>query len=312
MMRFKEFFQQYILEEFDNVGKLLSDPTNSGRTWDELMNQFESEGGEIVGMGKYGKVLKHPKWSYVLKMFPNDECYLLFIRWAMKNPSSALPVLYDKPRQVYPQYIRYASETKMYIIRMEELMPISKDTFDDIEYYLRVSQPTEEEYDTALKEYYDELEHIESKDGKKVADRIRFEQYYPMVVQQWRRLKEIENMYPNIKEMLKVYRNIIHHSLRHCTFDIHKGNIMKRSNGDLVWIDLLWDGGPYAQADQQQKMEIDYYGDRNYEEDGIQSPMLKGGPPLRPYYRKPKTKKPKVITVPQKSDTYTNSYDIPF
>jgi hypothetical protein len=45
---------------------MFSDPSNNDRTFDEMLEQLEKEGGSVIGRGKQSTVLKHPDWHYII------------------------------------------------------------------------------------------------------------------------------------------------------------------------------------------------------------------------------------------------------
>ena len=295
-MNFKPFFHKFLLEDFDNISKLLLSPENKHKTWNELMDEFEKEGGKLIGQGKYGKVLYHPAWKYVLKIFPKDDCYLRFVRWALAHPSSALPKFYDKPRKVIPYYSRQLKDETLYIVRTEELWPVTWDEYKDVDYILHGGKYTEEEYNKEVErteKIWAEIQAIDIKNGRNY-NRDKSLNDSP-IMGFYKRREEIIKKYPNMEELYKVYNDLrLDKAMETCDLDLHRGNIMKRQNGELVFIDLLWEGESiFAAADRAYKMEIDYYGN-DFSEHEIEEPesLIKGG-------EKWKAPKPKKLAPPQ-------------
>jgi len=97
-------FKDWLLHEsFDSISEFLLNPDHKEKDWDELMDEFKSSGGKLIGVGKKGQVFSHPRWPYVLKMY-NDEFYTSFVRFAFKNPHSAFPKFFGPPKKVTPFY----------------------------------------------------------------------------------------------------------------------------------------------------------------------------------------------------------------
>lgn len=113
-----------ILLEANHALDFLLNPANRLRSWKEVKEDFLADGGEILGEGAFAQVFSHPKWNYVLKIFPNDDCYLRFIRYVMKNPKSYFPKIIGAPQRIYPQFIRNLDWDHVYIVRLEKLEKI--------------------------------------------------------------------------------------------------------------------------------------------------------------------------------------------
>lgn len=235
-----------LLERFDNVSLLLLNPEYNDKTLDELLKDFKLDGGIVLGEGKYGIVLEHPKWNYVIKIFPYDNSYLKFVRLVIKNPKPSFPKFYDKPRKIIPNFLREKKLEILYVVKMEKLQPITSEELNDIMYYLY---------------YYNSDMDILSKE-----------------YDNWKLIKEkvnlIEQKYPQIKVFAEDYNYLL--NLNIGWDDIRgKNNIMKRSNGVFVLNDPVWEGTTaYQIYDKIFKSEIDYYGqDYDYNDENL----IKGG-----------------------------------
>lgn len=266
MIKLKDLIQ----ESFDNAASLLLNPKYANTTLDHIIKDFRVEGGTIEN-GSHGMVFAHPKWNYVLKIFANDDPYLGFVRYVIQHPASSFPKFYDKPRKIIPSYMRPRKNEFMYVVRMEKLEPITEQEFKDIDFYL----------------YYAESDFDKTPDNhvwretKKIIDRLN-------------------SRHPSLKQFLKDYNTVLHHSKVKGALDWSQRNIMKRVNGDYVMTDPFWEGEtPYQRADKLQKAEMDYYG---YDEPSTE-PLIPGGK----RFKKPKIQKPKPAPKPMTPDD-----DVPF
>jgi hypothetical protein len=247
---------------------LFNNPNYDNKLWQEVLEEFKKDGGIVLGQGKYSSVLFHPNWNYVLKIFSNDAFYLKFIRFTMKNSRPSFPKIFDKPRKIVPHFKRTKESEFLYIVPIEKLNPLSKLEWEDIQFYLTYSSENREEY----REKYESWKIISA------------------------RLEEIEKNYPQLIQFKKDY-DFFENSGIEGSFDIHKGNIMKRDNGEFVISDPLWEGEtPYQAYDRAMKIETDYYGDE-YKND---PEYIQGG---KKSIKKKSTKKKLVPSSEKFSDT---------
>ncbi len=281
-------FSEYFKESYDTVQDFLTNPIHNDKERWEWTKGFEADGGQVLGNGSYGAVYYHPKWPYVVKIFEQDDPYVKFLRWSMKNPHSAFPKMYGTPKRVIPPYKRRTEKNdKFYAVRLEKLKEISSDEFDLFMTYrhqlARYFYMMDNEF--VFKNYYDE--------------RAR-----PAYIEDSKRL--IQSLPPNIVKVIYGYYLLYRANLdmNMGDEDMHQRNIMKRDNGEIVLADPLWYGyNPYAAADHQYKMEIDYYGGGEHDPE----PRLVRGGKLRKPIRK---KKPKPKPEPVREEP--NDDDIPF
>lgn len=117
-------YHDILWEKFDTVSEFLLDPGHKDKDWEQVVMDFKNSGGRILGRGYFGKVFDHPSWPYVLKVFPRDDCYLKFVRFARENPMRGFPFFYDKPRRVLPTFLRGLDMANPYVVRMERLIPV--------------------------------------------------------------------------------------------------------------------------------------------------------------------------------------------
>ncbi len=286
MVEFKFFF-----ESFDTVQDFLSNPVHNDKDRWEWMKDFESSGGQFLGQGSYGSVYSHPKWPYVVKTFTQDEPYVKFLRWSMKNPNKSFPKMYGKPTQVIPPYKRQTDKAdKFYAVRLEKLNPIN-----DSDWQLF------DKYKTQV------ARHFYYKDNQD-----EFNRFYeaPTREDYNERAADVINMLPNnVLEAIYGYY-LMSRANYHNEWgaeDLHQRNVMQRDNGDIVLADPVWYGyNPYEAARENEKMEYDYYGGGSY--DTPEPKHVRGGKlPKRAREKKPK---PSVPAAPTYSDHEDD--DIPF
>jgi hypothetical protein len=273
-----------IQEAFDNIYSFLLNPEYADMGWNELIRKFELNGGKVLGQGKNATVMEHPSWKYVLKVFNNDDPYVKFVRFALKNPRSSFPVFYDKPRKIVPHFKRYESQPYLYIVKTEKLYPINRETFKDIEYYLYYNY-----------EFIDDMIARYSHDDDKENMWIEMKQ----------KLEMLESKYPSLPQFKKDYNFLMNSSNADASFgelDLHVNNIMKRANGELVLIDPFWAG---ESLHKMQNKAIDAERDPSYD---TENPMIKGGklPKRNLAYKKQSPK----YTQPDYSVSYGDDFPI--
>ena len=215
-------------------------------------------------------------WNYVYKVFTHDDHYLRFARYAVKNPHPAFPHFLAKPRKIIPFYKRPISDPYLYVIKMEKLEPIQ-----DQELLNWIVQNLEYESMHLLNKTPNQF-IIVDKNPKENLEKVQ------------NRVKEMYLKYPSLKTLVEGYAILISQPQFQSSPDIHKGNFMQRSNGDIVIIDPFWEGESiYQMYDRALKAETDYNDDNDYDEEGnvIDVPwgFYKGGT-LKTYGKKPKLK----------------------
>jgi len=251
-MSFTKFF--FLFENFETVSKLFLDPAHRDKEWFELNKEFEKSGGRHIGSGSYGSVLTHPKWPYVVKMFPKDDPYLKFARYAYKNPHKSFPKFYGAPKKIIPQYTRSRGMGEVYLSRIEKLNPISKEIFHVLEKY---------------KPIYNSYMYMVNHNPN--ARRFYGTNYQNRLNELKDELKDIPE---NIRSALDAM-NIVNEAGNKYEWgadDWKINNIMQRDNGDIVLIDPVWEGwNPHMEAERQ-RQEYDL---ADYDED--YPPMVRGG-----------------------------------
>lgn len=279
-----------VLESYDTVQDFLSNPVHNDKEIWEWREDFEASGGKMLGAGAYGQVYYHPKWPYVVKLFSQDDPYIKFLRWSAKNPHSAFPKMYGTPKRVIPPYKRKTTTNdKFYAVRLEKLNKV------DDEAYKLFDQNRHR-----LSRYFYANDHAE----------------------EYASVHGEENRQYAVREMYRVISDLPPEVVTACygyyllglgnvegrwgDEDLHQGNVMQRDDGSIVLADPVWYGyNPYAEADHQRKMEMDYYG-YDDDPDAPEPKVVRGGKLTKPI-RKKKVKPEPVKPQPEPSDD-----DIPF
>ena len=251
---------KFLLEaDYDKVSDIVSNPEHNERTLEDILKDFSEKGGKVLGRGRSGIVLQHPKWKFVVKLFSQDSPYLSFVRFCLKNPRKSFPVFFDKPRRIIPNFKRHKYKEYLYIVKTEKLEPISKKEFLDLQYYI----------------YYGGLE-VERQPDESDEDFIKYSDAVSLRTNTETKVKEIEDRYPSIQDFLKDYNFLMRAGIKGAP-DIIQSNIMKRSEGEFVLSDPFWEGEtPYQTAARLTAAEIGYDDDDEYEHNPDKD-MIKGG-----------------------------------
>jgi hypothetical protein len=211
-----------------------------GRTLYDWLRDFRAAGG-WDSSGRYGTVVGHPKWNFVYKFFPHDECYLDFVKWAMENPDPALPKFLTKPKLVTPFYSRPRSSEQVWIIKMERLLPIVTMPVNNIERHIMGCQDI---YDIVGDPKQEEL-YLSGRDHRTYIEGLA--QYRNA----WAR-------HPKLRDLCAFFWDSMVHAPIPCSFDLHKDNIMMRRDGTYVFTDPYWYGEtPLQVHDRMMAAEID-------------------------------------------------------
>ena len=174
------------------------------------------------------------------------------------------PKVIDKPRKILPNFKRGKSRESLYIVPLELLIPISRQEFNDIDFYLDRGG-----YDYSQAPYGRIWQEFED------------------------RVNELNKKYPSLKQFYQDYKFMQQNAHVEGVEDITQRNIMKRSNGEFVFSDPFWHGEtPYAAYDRMMKSEID-----DFPEYEPPEPEVMGGK----RFKKPKPLKP-MKRVPEPAD----------
>lgn len=268
----------YFSENITKLSDLISDPSNNDKFLSDILKDFEKSGGTVLGRGRYAVALDRPNWNHVVKLFFSDDSYLKFVRFVLKNPRPSFPKFLDKPRKIVPNFTRAPEERYLYVVRVEKLTPITKQEFDDINYYLYYGHT-----DFSVGTYKTSYAWVETK----------------------KNIQRIENEYKDMKSFLSDYDLLMASGIE-ATPDITQRNILKRSSGEFVLNDPFWEGEtPYQTHDRLVAAEIGY---DEYEEKPRK--FIKGGEINVPKIKdRPKTDdKTSVKPV----DTFAWEEEVPF
>lgn len=291
------------------LDELIQTRQYNDRPFFDVVKDFEKAGGS-VSSGKYGTALIHPKWNYVLKVFSADPCYLRFVRWVMKNPTSGFPTFYGKVRKIVPFYKRGVAEKYLYVVKMERLFLIDLKTAEMIvscvndtnykHFWEDIASPDFiaefEKWKVLVAEITKSRQTNDFETTIKARREIRkafFHERTFMIFQHF-------EQYPSLKEVC--YANyLLTLAGLECAPDIHTGNFMKRANGEFVLIDPLWEGETFFQMlYKAENAECDY----DPEPEDEKYTTIPGGK-IRPIAKKPKA-------LPFKNSAFTTDLDIPF
>lgn len=253
-------------------------------TLDQLLDKY---GIKVVGAGKYGQVLSHPSWDYVVKLFSNDPAYLAYIDFVISHPNPNFPKFTKKPFQLHQFQKRSANEAAtLWAVRIEKLNTINdKKLLAFIVRNLESGATTlfQKEDPSSSYNRMPKTVPLVQPDGSLA---------YGMT------FKELFNKFPWFESLCSAYGELLIGLEQGCP-DIHSGNFMQRAGGTIVITDPVWEGSnPYKEYDSWYKTETDYYGNEEDPEQ-IQGPLYKN--------RKPTENKVKQPAQP--SDDYD---DIPF
>lgn len=233
--------------------------------WD-VLRDFEAAGGQWLGSGRYANVIGFPNRDYVWKFFPDDRCYIAYVRWALRNPAPYLPKFLSKPRWIVPFYRRKKTESKICVVKMEKLNPWALPTLPD---------KGQLSLDTFF--YVATRCYIRPKGSEQLA--IEDDDYAgPFIA-----------AYPELTELAKGYVALLNSGVS-CSLDLHAANIMQRADGSLVFTDPFWIGeSPYqayqrAMADQGMDDMYPEEDDRDYVSGGQ---LPKKPKPPKPYVPPP-------------------------
>lgn len=236
-------------------------------SWSDILTKLEEKGIKIVGTGKYGQVLTHPSWDYVIKIFENDPYYMGFVNWAIAHPNKHFPKFAKKPLRMHKFHTRDRKETPhWYMVKIEKLYPIT---------------------DKALMEFLvRELEHCAEAAWRK-HNNHKYQHGNPNYVMRFpdgQMIKgadwdDVFKKFPWTEELGLAYSSMWEAELG--TPDIHSGNVMQRKDGTVVIIDPVWQGEtPYQAYDAWYRSEFGSpYDDPDYGKPPISGPNYKNKPP---------------------------------
>jgi len=219
-MKFKCYHS--LVKESFNIQNLLTREENQSLSFDDVLDLFRSYGGSVIGSGAYATVLSYPSWNYVLKIFSDDNCYLKYVRFCMRNQNNTfVPKLLDKPRRITPTYKRRARQQNLYTVKMEKLQGIPSDV--------------EDHYSIGKMIYAGMLLNsstinLKEKTPESVDNYIKSDFSYEAPYM--RNLKwnsDSENLFNFVKTLKGLFPS--------CSLDLHSDNFLLRSSGSIVLSD---------------------------------------------------------------------------
>lgn len=187
-------------------------------SWEELKQALHQKGIYFIGGGSFGEVFTSSKWKYVVKIFEEDNAYLNFVNYVIKNPSTCFPKFKKQIIKIHQFHTRPSNAPKfLYAVRIERLRDVSN-LPDELKGLLEYM--SEDLIDVTRAGMLDfEFELLS---GILTTQQI-FDKYARF---------ELEDV---IKELVKYFD--------HCTElapDLHTGNFMLRGN-KLICIDPVFD-----------------------------------------------------------------------
>jgi hypothetical protein len=170
---------------------------------DDAVIELSNLGWRQIGAGSFARVLKHPNYPYVLKLFDaKDTCYLKFLNWVSQNQNSPyLPEVRGKPLKITKD---------VYAIRLERLSPIRG---NNPQFSLMNTWHNYKLYDVRDEEEFKKL-------FKMLADAELYQSQQDFI--------------DFLFELSKFVK-----SISSCEVDYHDANVMQR-NDILVVIDILF------------------------------------------------------------------------
>lgn len=187
-------------------------------TWHELVGELAKVGIQSLGKGRFGQVFFKAGWNYVIKVFENDSAYLEYVDFCINNPNPHYPKFIKKPLNMHQFHVRtHHAEKMMQIVKIELLKPL-----DEPWYSLNL-----EKIFKLLTKQVSEIEIFNE-------HRNQYESYTDV--------NEIFNLYKryNVEQIMSAIYKIKHYFPNY-KLDLHRQNLMQRSDGTVVLSDPLYD-----------------------------------------------------------------------
>jgi hypothetical protein len=235
-MDYKEYFEHVYLEKFENALNFLLDPANKDRYLKDVEDDFYKQGGQLAGKGVESKVYIHSDWPYAIKVFPDDHCYLRFIRYTQHHPHPCFPKTFGSPQRIMPQYKRHYANEKVYMLRIEKLSPLVQGSIIYESYKILRSAAMDYRYYKGNKIEEESLENL--KNDKRAA--LAFSAFRQLYQRAGIAADDPDNSRGG-----------------ECRLDMHDGNIMVRpSDGNLIITDPTH-GSPFDGYRMAQDLKYD-------------------------------------------------------
>lgn len=188
-------------------------------TWTRFVNELYNKYKiRCIGKGKFGQVFWKGGWNYVVKVFDNDCAYLDYVDFCINNPNPHYPKFVKKPLHMHQFHMRpHNSQKMMQIVKIELLEPL-----DEHWYSLNL-----EKIFKLLTKQVSEIEIFNE-------HRNQYESYTDV--------NEIFNLYKryNVEQIMSAIYKIKHYFPNY-KLDLHRQNLMQRSDGTVVLSDPLYD-----------------------------------------------------------------------
>lgn len=219
---------QSLLESLQGVKKF------HNMDWQQFEGYLKSQNIELLGRGAFGKVFSNPKWNYVIKVFEQDNAYLTFVNYALKNPNKHFPRFLKNPKNI-PQFLTRPSNSASHfnIVKIEKLIQIDEDVGKFIAANIQriaahYQVDTTNDTDSEIIIEYDILTG-----GQK--------QYLSLK----KLISNCESEGLDIISIMETYIDLQRLTNRNVIDDMHTGNLMQREDGTVVFID------PFYSMDQK-------------------------------------------------------------
>lgn len=214
----------------------------------DLFRMLDKFGIKIIGGGRYGTVLTHANWDYVVKVFSDDPQYLSFVNFVIENPNPHYPKVVRKPLQMHAFYKRLdINESKFWIVKIEKLQPIQDE---------KLSKFLVENIEGGALAY--EVKNIRKEDPDA---RIAPNSKKLMPDGQWAvaSYKQLFKYYPWFESLCGAWYKLINSDAVVGATDLHSNSFMQRADGTIVMIDPVWEGSsPYQDFDRMMRAEHYY------------------------------------------------------
>jgi hypothetical protein len=184
-----------------------------------------------AGRGHFGVTLKNSSKPEVVKFWIADSAYDDYVNYVAAHPYKHFPKLYSKPKQLSAFFLRSTKfPDKVRYVKMEALQKAG------IQDALIIS------------EIFSKLSGCNNK--------LAVENYTKMYLREPNKdfdeshLARLDEMVSNVGEFCQEMFEMLHAVLKGSNhLDVHSGNIMLRSNGELVITDPIYNSDSYDEAE---------------------------------------------------------------
>jgi hypothetical protein len=202
----------------------------------DILRTLKSDGIKMAS-GSYGMVLMKSDWDHVLKFFPYDPCYMMFVDYCLKNKSNKhLPKFKKQPIPMHAFFQTTPGKKKInkfYAVKVEKLQPLVDQ--EDIHVVgIAGSKLLAIKYNYAKEEHKEKEfldDYLKPKASDKFGDLSKQRDFFELVF----------DLRDNVEGNVEGTK---------CFLDFHEGNVMKRGS-DLVIID------PFADLHQDDAIDLE-------------------------------------------------------